>query len=129
MILHGGDVGGDEILDELALIAPVRAVFGNTDEVGNTRLRKAIDMVIAGVAIHVSHGHEVGAPNPEKLIARYAADVIVYGHTHIPLVTRAGERLVLNPGSAGPARFEILPSVAILELRDGTADARIVPLG
>lgn len=129
MILHGGDVGGDEILDELALIAPVHAVFGNTDEVGNTRLRKAIDMVIAGVAIHVSHGHEVGAPNPEKLIARYAADVIVYGHTHIPLVTRAGERLVLNPGSAGPARFEILPSVAILELRDGTADARIVPLG
>lgn len=129
MILHAGDVGGDEILDELALIAPVHAVFGNTDEVGNTRLRKAIDMVIAGVAIHVSHGHEVGAPNPEKLIARYAADVIVYGHTHIPLVTRAGERLVLNPGSAGPARFEILPSVAILELRDGTADARIVPLG
>lgn len=128
-ILHAGDVGGDEILDELALIAPVHAVFGNTDELGNTRLRTSIDMEIAGVSIHVSHGHETGAPKPERLIARYAADVIVYGHTHLPLVTRAAGRLVVNPGAAGPARFEILPSVAILEIRDGMADARIVPLG
>jgi putative phosphoesterase len=129
LILHAGDVGGDEILDELGLIAPVHAVFGNTDEIGNTRLRKAIDMEVAGVTIHVSHGHETGAPKPEKLIARYAADVIVYGHTHIPLVTEAGGRLVVNPGSAGPARFDILPSVAILEIRSGKAAARIAPLG
>jgi uncharacterized protein len=128
LILHAGDVGGDEILDELALIAPVHAVFGNTDEVGNTRLRKAIDMVIGDVTIHVSHGHELGAPKPEKLIARYAADVIVYGHTHIPLVTRAGGRLVVNPGAAGPARFEIVPSVAILEISNGLPTARIVAL-
>lgn len=128
LILHAGDVGGNDILDELALIAPVHAVFGNTDEVGNTRLRMAIDMVIGDVAIHVSHGHELGAPKPEKLIARYAADVIVYGHTHIPLVTRAGGRLVVNPGAAGPARFELKPSVGILEIRDGSVDARIVDL-
>lgn len=129
LILHAGDVGGDEILDELALIAPVHAVFGNTDELGNTRLRTSIDLEIAGVSIHVSHGHETGAPKPQKLIARYAADVIVYGHTHLPLVTKAAGRLVVNPGAAGPARFDIRPSVAILEIRDGMADARIVPLG
>lgn len=129
LILHAGDVGGDEILDELALIAPVHAVFGNTDELGNTRLRIAIDIEVGGLKIHVSHGHELGAPKPAKLLARYAADVIVYGHTHIPLVAKAGGRLVVNPGAAGPARFDIMPSVAILEIRDGTADARIFPLG
>jgi len=128
VILHAGDVGGDEILDELMIIAPVQAVFGNTDDRGNPRLRAAIDMVIDGLRIHVSHGHELGAPTPERLLARYAADVIVYGHTHIPLVTEADGRLVVNPGAAGAVRFDILPSVAILETSDGKADVRIVPI-
>src|SRR5947209_6206512 len=89
LILHAGDVGGDEILDELALIAPVRAVYGNTDPMGQPRLAEAIELEIDGVRIHVSHGHEVGSPTPAKLLARYATDVIVYGHTHKPLITRA----------------------------------------
>ena len=50
LILHAGDVGGDEILDELELIAPVRAVYGNTDPPGNPRLTDAIDMEIGGCA-------------------------------------------------------------------------------
>ena len=128
-ILHAGDVGGDEILDELSIIAPVYAVFGNTDDPADPRLRAAIDMVAGGLTIHVSHGHELGSPKPEKLLARYAADVIVFGHTHTPLVVNAGGRLVVNPGAAGPARFDIKPSVAILEISGGTAEARIVPLG
>jgi putative phosphoesterase len=125
MILHAGDVGGDEILDELSIIAPVRAVSGNTDPPDNPRLQQAIDMVVERVRIHVSHGHELGAPRPERLLARYAADVIVYGHTHQPLVVSADGRLVVNPGAAGPARFDIKPSVAILEIIDGVATARI----
>jgi len=128
MILHAGDVGGDEILDELSIIAPVHAVFGNTDPPGNPRLRAAIEMVVHGVRIHVSHGHELGAPKPERLLSRYAADVIVFGHTHEPLVVSADGRLVVNPGAAGPARFDIKPSVAILEIEGTRADARIVPL-
>lgn len=128
LILHAGDVGGDEILDELAIIAPVRAVFGNTDPPGNPRLRQAIDIVVEGVRIHVSHGHELGAPKPDRLLARYAADVMVYGHTHQPLVVSADGRLVVNPGAAGPARFDIKPSVAILEVEKGVAVARIVPI-
>jgi putative phosphoesterase len=128
-ILHAGDVGGDEILDELAMIAPVQAVFGNTDEPKNPRLPAAIDITIGGVRIHVSHGHELGVPKPEKLLARYAADVIVYGHTHVQLITRVDDRLVVNPGAAGPARFDLVPSVAILEIRDGSADALIIPIG
>jgi putative phosphoesterase len=128
LILHAGDVGGDEILDELSIIAPVHAVHGNTDEPGNPRLRPAIDMVVDGVRIHVSHGHELGTPKPEKLLARYAADVIVFGHTHSPIVVKADGRLVVNPGAAGPGRFDLKPSVAILEIAAGIPAVRIVPI-
>src|SRR5215212_2193699 len=70
VILHAGDVGGDEILDELELIAPVRAVYGNTDAPGQPRLSESIELVVAGVSIHVSHGHEAGSPTPAKLLER-----------------------------------------------------------
>jgi len=128
LILHAGDVGGDEILDELTLIAPVHAVHGNTDDPDDPRLPGAVDIVIGGLRIHVSHGHELGVPKPEKLLARYAADVIVYGHTHQQLITRADGRLVINPGAAGAARFDFKPSVGILEIGNSGADARIVEL-
>ena len=128
LILHAGDVGGDDILDELGLIAPVQAVYGNTDAPGQPRLTDAIDVTIGGVSIHVSHGHEIGPPGPAKLLERYAADVVIYGHTHRPLVSRVGGRLVLNPGAAGPRRFDIMPSVARLTIRAGEADAELVAL-
>jgi len=128
VILHAGDVGGDEILDELALIAPVHAVSGNTDPPGHPRLAAAIVIEIGGVRIHVSHGHETGAPTPAKLIARYDADVIVYGHTHRQLVVRAGDRWVVNPGAAGPRRFDLVPTVARMTIRDGAAEIVIVDL-
>jgi putative phosphoesterase len=128
LILHAGDVGGDDILAELSLIAPVRAVFGNTDAPGQPALSEAIEMSIDGVSIHVSHGHEVGSPTPAKLLERYTADVVVYGHTHRPLVARAAGRLVLNPGAAGPRRFDLTPSVARLTIQDGAADAELVAL-
>jgi putative phosphoesterase len=128
LILHAGDVGGDEILDELALIAPVLAVFGNTDAPGDPRLSEAIERIIGGVSIHVSHGHEVGSPTPARLLARYPAQVIVYGHTHRQLVSRADERLVVNPGSAGARRFKLEPSVARLTIANGHADAELVSL-
>jgi len=128
LILHAGDVGGDEILDELELIAPVRAVQGNTDPPCQPRLSEAIETEIGGVRIHVSHGHEVGSPTPAKLLARYDADVIVYGHTHKQLLTQATERLVVNPGAAGPRRFDLLPSVARMTIRDGEVEIQIVSL-
>jgi putative phosphoesterase len=127
LILHAGDVGGDEILDELELIAPVLAVYGNTDIPGQ-RLVSSIDLSFAGVGVHVSHGHEVGSPTPAKLIERYAAAVIVYGHTHRQLVTRAEGRLVVNPGAAGAQRFKLEPSVAILTIVEGKAEVELVSL-
>lgn len=128
LILHAGDVGGDDVLDELALIAPVEAVLGNTDTPGDRRLVQAIDREIGGILVHVSHGHEVGSPTPQRLLERYPADVIVYGHTHRQLVTRADGRLVVNPGAAGPRRFDLQPSVGRLTIANGRADVELVPL-
>lgn len=128
LILHAGDVGGDDVLDELALIAPVDAVFGNTDPPGHPRLVPEVVRQVGGLTIHVSHGHELGSPTPAKLLDRYAGDVLVYGHTHQPLVTRAGGRLVVNPGAAGPRRFDLQPSLARLTIANGVAEVEIVPL-
>ncbi|HET7565165.1 MAG TPA: metallophosphoesterase family protein [Gemmatimonadaceae bacterium] len=128
LILHAGDVGGDDVLDELALIAPVEAVFGNTDVPGDPRLAQEIVREIGGVTIHVSHGHELGSPTPDTLLALYPADVIVYGHTHKALEVRVGGRLVVNPGAAGPRRFDLVPSVARLTISGGSLDVEIVPL-
>lgn len=126
LILHAGDVGGREILTELRAIAPVHAVFGNTDRPGEFGLVDSIDLSLSGVSIHVSHGHELGSPTPEKLCAAYSADVIVYGHTHKPLIERLHGALVINPGAAGPRRFNLKPSVATLTLQAGASDAQLV---
>jgi len=128
LILHAGDVGGHEILDELELIAPTRAVFGNTDPPGDPELVERIDIEIGGVRIHVSHGHEVGSPTPAKLLERYDANVIVYGHTHKQLVVQAGGRWLVNPGAAGPRRFDLEPSVARLKISDGRVSIDVVGL-
>jgi putative phosphoesterase len=126
LILHAGDVGGRSVLDRLAAIAPVRAVLGNTDIPGDPYIDCAIDLMVDGMAIHVSHGHELGSPTPARLLERYDADVIVYGHTHKALTARAGSRLVINPGAAGPRRFNLKPSVARLTIASGRADVEIV---
>ena len=128
LILHAGDVGGDDVLDELQLIAPVLAVYGNTDMPGDPRLAAAIDQTFDDVLIHVSHGHEVGSPTPEKLLARYAAQVIVYGHTHRQLVSHAEGRLVVNPGAAGARRFKLEPSVGLLRLDGDRVAVELVEL-
>lgn len=127
LILHAGDVG-DGVLEELATIAPVIAVYGNTDPADDPQLTKTIDRTFGGVRIHVSHGHELGSPTPERLLAKYDADVIVYGHTHQQKIVEADGRLVVNPGAAGQRRFKLKPSVAVLTIEDGKASVRVVEL-
>ncbi len=129
-ILHAGDVGPADVLAELSAIAPVRAVYGNTDAPGRADLHERIEDVIDGVRIVVTHGHELGSPTPPKLVGAYPkADVIVYGHTHQQLITKAARRIVINPGAAGPRRFKLQPCVARLYLWQGKADVELVPLG
>jgi uncharacterized protein len=127
LILHAGDVGRQSVLDELSAIAPVRAVYGNTDAPGQPGLESHLALRIDGRSIHVSHGHEVGgSPTAQKLLSRYTADIIVFGHTHKPLVERAGSRLVVNPGAAGPRRFSLQPSVARMTMTNGEVEVSIL---
>ena len=128
VILHAGDVGGAEILEELRIIAPVHAVFGNTDPPGDPNLSQEVVLPVADIEVHVSHGHELGSPTPSKLLAAYSQQVLVYGHTHKQLVTQVEGRLVVNPGAAGPRRFDVGPSVARLTVTGRRAEVEIVPL-
>jgi putative phosphoesterase len=128
LILHAGDVG-DGVLEELIAIAPVRAVRGNTDPVGIPGLEDALDLELGGIRVHVSHGHELGSPTPDKLLAAYSADVIVYGHTHKQLVVNAEGRWVVNPGAAGAQRFKLRPSVGRLTIENAKVEIELVELG
>jgi putative phosphoesterase len=127
LILHAGDVGED-VLVELNAIAPVHAVRGNTDPEGFPGLEDALELELGGVKVHVSHGHEVGSPTPDKLLAAYPADVIVYGHTHKQLVVNVDGRWVINPGAAGAQRFKLKPSVARMTIADGKVGVELVEL-
>jgi hypothetical protein len=127
LILHAGDVGGEDILHELRTIAPTLAVRGNTDAPA-PYLEHEIIREIGGLSIHVSHGHELGRLTPERLLARYPEDVLVYGHTHKPFLLQSEGRLVVNPGAAGQRRFDLEPSVARLRISDGIADVEFIKL-
>ena len=129
MILHAGDVGGASVLRALERIAPIDAVYGNVDDPHDPMLARERSVSIGGVTIHVSHGHELGRPTAERLLARYAGDVVVFGHTHRSVVLRDGSgRLAVNPGAAGPRRFDIQPSVARLTIAGGRAEVEIISL-
>jgi putative phosphoesterase len=126
-ILHAGDVGGLSILRELRGIAPVHAVSGNTDDPADG-LPPRVELELGGLRVCVTHGHELGSPRPDNLVKRYDADVIVYGHTHKPLIETVGAVLVVNPGAAGPRRFNLKPSIGLLRIENGRATAEIVSL-
>lgn len=115
-IVHAGDVGGVGILDELEAIAPVTAVYGNTDGMGlRSRVEEVARLQLGGHELVVVHGHQLGSPTPGALRSAHPdARVIVFGHTHRPLIDETGGVLVVNPGAAGAARFGLAPSVGIL---------------
>ena len=126
LILHAGDVGGQDVLIQLQSIAPVHAVYGNTDAPGEPGLRPQLRLTLEGKSIQVSHGHELGSPTPERLLARYDADILIYGHTHRPLIEEHDNRLVINPGAAGPRRFDLKPSVARLTVEPDRVNAELI---
>jgi putative phosphoesterase len=128
LILHAGDVGGAAVLEALERIAPIKAVSGNIDDPDDPALARERSLTIDGVAIHVSHGHELGRPTAELALERYQGDVVVFGHTHRAVIVRRDRRIAVNPGAAGPRRFDTRPSVARLVIRGGRADVEIISL-
>jgi uncharacterized protein len=131
-ILHGGDVGTWEVLIELQALAPVTAVYGNTDGPElRGKLTQVAHVELDGFEIVVTHGDQFGHPTPAKLHDAFPrAEIIVFGHTHKPLLELVDRTVtVINPGGAGPKRFGLAPSVGILELEPGIPPrARLVPL-
>lgn len=131
-ILHGGDVGAMDILTELEALAPVTAVYGNTDgsEI-RARCPQIAQMQLDGFIVVITHGDQFGSPSPRVVRDAFPdAEIIVYGHTHQPRLELVDQTVtVMNPGAAGPPRFGIPPSVGILELEPGIPPrARLVPL-
>jgi putative phosphoesterase len=131
-ILHAGDVGPPDLLTELETLAPVTAVYGNTDGIElRARLPQVASVELEGFDIVLTHGDQLGSPTPEKLNAAFPeAQIIIYGHTHKPLLTIVDVVVtVMNPGGAGQRRFGLPPTVGILELEPGIPPrGRLLPL-
>jgi uncharacterized protein len=130
-VIHAGDVGDADILTALEAIAPVTAVWGNVDgwEV-RERTRETAELELEGVRIAVLHGHRLPAATPEEAMeAHPEVGLVVFGHSHRPLVRRVGGILAVNPGSAGPRRFRDPVTVALAHLEAGAVTAELVDLG
>jgi putative phosphoesterase len=132
-ILHGGDVGAWDVVVALEALAPVTAVYGNVDDADlRARLPKVAELRLDGFDIVVTHGDQFGTPTPADLHAAFPkAEIIIYGHTHRPLLELVDKTVtVMNPGGAGQARFNLKPTVGIMELEPGIPPrARLVALG
>ena len=115
-ILHGGDIGYDEIIFELQSIAPVTAVLGNND--GGLHYRETEVVTLAEKKLLVHHILVPRAPHSviREAIDREAPDVVVFGHSHQPHNEVIGRTLYLNPGYAGKPRFRLERSVALLHI-------------
>jgi len=131
-ILHGGDIGAWDLIVELQALAPVTAVYGNTDSLEiRSKVPQVAEIELEGFPIVVTHGDQFGSPNPAKLRDAFPqAEIIIFGHSHKPLLELVDKTVtVMNPGGAGAPRFGIPPSVGILELEAGIPPrGRIVSL-
>ena len=128
LIVHAGDVGNRAVLDGLSNIARVEAVYGNVDDPHDPALARERTIAAGGLTLHVSHGHELGRPTAALALARHAGDVVIFGHTHRAIVVRDDGRLAVNPGAAGPRRFDVQPTVARLTIANGAAEVEIISL-
>ncbi|HEY4319870.1 MAG TPA: metallophosphoesterase family protein [Gemmatimonadales bacterium] len=132
-ILHAGDIGSLDILTALEAIAPVTAVYGNTDDGAiRARVPRVARLDLDGFLIVVTHGDQFGRDVPSEGLHDLFpdADILIHGHTHIPKLELVDVVVtVMNPGAAGARRYDIPASVGILELEAGIPPrGRLVPL-
>jgi putative phosphoesterase len=124
-IIHAGDIGKPQILEQLAAIAPLNVVRGNNDQA-------------ASWAEHIADHLSFDLNGWSTLLVHDIADVpdlldvgtrlVITGHSHKPLIEWRGERLFLNPGSAGPRRFKLPVTLALLDVEEGAIEPRLVSL-
>jgi len=124
-VIHGGDIGHEAILKELALVAPVTAVRGNNDKgpwadsLADTEVLQVQEVLIYVI-------HNIAELDLDPVAAGFR--VVVSGHSHKPSVTESGGVLYVNPGSAGPRRFRLPVAVAELIIDGTSVHARVVEL-
>ncbi|HWV08652.1 MAG TPA: metallophosphoesterase family protein [Pseudomonas sp.] len=116
-LIHAGDIGGPQILAELERIAPLSVVRGNNDQdAWADAIPANLTLRFEGVTLYVLHDLKQLSIAPKAL----GIDVVIAGHSHKPLQESRDGVLYLNPGSAGPRRFKLPISVALLHI-DGDA--------
>jgi uncharacterized protein len=124
-IIHAGDIGGPQIIEQLRAIAPVDAVRGNNDNgswAAAIPLYQALEL--GGVSIYVLHDVKEIDIDPQAA----GFQVVVAGHSHQPRITERDGVHFINPGSAGPRRFSLPVTVAYLDLMAGKPYARLVEI-
>ena len=124
LILHAGDIGGEDSITSLEAGAPVKTVYGNMDSFPmTTKYSEVLATEIERVAICMIH-QLVDVQDMKIRIAmtttsKGSPDVLIYGHTHQAKLTRTEGVLLFNPGSAGKRRFNLKPSVGLLTISAG----------
>ena len=122
-IVHAGDIGKPEVLDELRLIAPLTAIRGNIDEWAHDMPDVEV-LETEGRFLYILH--DVKELDLDPRAAGF--DVVISGHSHRPDITEDGGVLYVNPGSAGPRRFTLPITLAVLTMSTERIEARIVKL-
>jgi putative phosphoesterase len=124
-IVHGGDIGGPDILERLASIAPLTVVRGNNDSAAWARsIPDTARLELGSVSLYVIHDLKTLAIDPAAAGVR----VVVSGHSHKPSCVERGGVLYVNPGSAGKRRFSLPIAAGELLLEDGRVRVKLVTL-
>ena len=124
-LVHAGDIGGPDILERLAAIAPLSVVRGNNDHAPwAAAIPASLTLALGGVRLHAVHD----IAELDIVPAEAGVQVVVSGHSHKPSLTERAGVLYINPGSAGPRRFTLPISVAELRIVDGRVTPRLVTL-
>ncbi|CDZ94797.1 metallophosphoesterase family protein [Pseudomonas saudiphocaensis] len=124
-IIHAGDIGKPAVLDGLRALAPVDAIRGNIDTADWAQaLPDRLDLQVGDLRVHVLHDLKELDIDPQAA----GIDVVIAGHSHQPNIERRDGVLYINPGSAGPRRFRLPISLALLRPEGGNAQAELIRL-
>ena len=130
-ILHAGDIGKRYVIEQLETIAPVTAVSGNVDTYEQTGLPPETVIELAGFRIAIRHIVYKGGKltkDGRAFLNRQQPDICIFGHTHQSKSEWLGGRLLFNPGSAGPKRFNLPRGLGLLRFCDGKVKPCLIAL-
>lgn len=127
MILHAGDVCVAGVLDELAAYAPVHVVKGNNDG-PDVVAPETLELDLGGLRVAMIHDSGAARGRPARMRRRFpTADLVVFGHSHIPLDHSENGLRIFNPGSPTDRRRQPHGTLGLLRIENGRLlDARIV---